>query len=173
MQARLVPQSEAERLTAADEGKDLGRVLQVDATVLSADASITAASARAIALEVVQDLLIDARALDSLDARLAATAEVGPPLQKARATIAASRQTESRSVPAYRFTALRLVLARNPSDYQASLEVTVEVRATVTAITYAGLTGQQVVGQSMAAMDRIFALQLVAGHYLLAGDYTR
>jgi fructose-1,6-bisphosphatase II len=30
MQARLVPQSEAERLTAADEGKDLGSVLQLD-----------------------------------------------------------------------------------------------------------------------------------------------
>jgi fructose-1,6-bisphosphatase II len=30
MQARLAPQSEAERLTAADEGKDLGRVLQLD-----------------------------------------------------------------------------------------------------------------------------------------------
>ncbi len=144
----------------------------VDPAVLAADSSVSSASARKRALDAVQDLLILARADDAVDPHLAATAAVGPMLQQAISAITVEQQRGQRLVNTYRFTGLHLPLARNPANYQASLEVTVEVQATVTTVTYTGLTGHTVVTQTEATVNRVLAVQLVGGYYLLSGDYT-
>lgn len=146
---------------------------QISPAARSAYGTLTDAMAARMERDLLEDLMIEASAVQTLDPGLAATAAIGPSLQRAVQEIDAARSAGKRVVPGYRLTAVDFVLASDPNNYQASPQLAVEVRGSVEQVTYAGTSGVQVSSRSTVPLDRILVLQLVGAHFLLVGDYTQ
>ncbi|MFN2569850.1 MAG: hypothetical protein ABR564_09670 [Candidatus Dormibacteria bacterium] len=145
--------------------------VQISPEVHEADRSFTDARARELAHDVVEDLAIQSTALRTLDPKLAATAAYGSWLQRVLRDIRASRRAGRREVPEYRIAVMKLVLASNPNDYQASKEVAVEVRGTVVR-TRSGASDGQRLAEDNSPLQSTLAVQRVGAHYLIAADYS-
>jgi hypothetical protein len=103
----------------------------LDPAVTRLDASIGKGSARQIALDVAQDLTILDRAVTTANSSLAPAAAHGAWLTSSRAQIAAAKV--HRVAPTtYRFTNMRVVVIRDPTNPQAAAQIGVAVRGTTT-----------------------------------------
>jgi Na+-translocating ferredoxin:NAD+ oxidoreductase RnfD subunit len=128
--------------------------VQVSGEVRSVIGDRAGRDADQMARHLVADLLIEADALRSGDADLAATALAGPRLAEARVAVAAGDARPA----IVDCDGMVVVMVRDPGDPQAIPRF--GIRA----------TGTRTVGGRSAPLDRVFVLQEVAGVWLLTDE---
>ena len=138
----------------------------VDPAVQGITTPVGEATAQRMGRDVVEDLVIEARALKALDPRLAATAVAGTRLVTVEDQIAAARRRGRVAVPTYEVEALTVVVKRTTP--QSSPQVGMLVRARVHETTYEGPSRSSVVEQRSSKSEQSVLVVEVGGHFLLA-----
>lgn len=107
-----------------------------------------------MAQHLVQDLLIEAEALRTRDAVLAATALAGPRLASAERQITIGPTPPT----VYAFTGMTVVMVRDPADPQSIPRFGIHA------------TGTRTTGDASSSLDRVFVLQEAGGVWLLTDE---
>jgi hypothetical protein len=132
--------------------------------------SFTDETARLMTRDVVEDLVIEADALKTLNQRLASTALIGSRLRAFQESIESARTVGQTVVPSYRFRQITIVLISNSQDAQSPPQIGVRLTGTVHLATYATSSPQLVISESDSPCDTILTAASVGAHYLIRGE---
>ena len=132
--------------------------------------AFTDETARQMTRDVVEDLVIEADALKTLNPRLASTALIGSRLRAFQESIESARTVGQTVVPSYRFRQITIVLISNFQDAQSPPQIGVRLTGTVHLATYATSSPQHVISESDSPCDTILTAASVGAHYLIRGE---
>ena len=140
----------------------------VSADAHTLDAAISEPQARAIARDLLADLIITGRAEQRRDPKLAATAGTGAWLTQVNVKIQVARHTGRIEIDTYDLDRITIVLVR--TRYWASPQLGTQTRGRIERVVDQLGARPTVLGRSSAPYHRTFVLVASGGHYLITAD---